>query len=186
MDVLGALTRRVILLVSMGACVLVGAPPPTLAEGPSREPEIKAAFLYNFIKFVDWPTEFLPDTSDTITICVLRTDTFGDALESLRGKTVKGRRLAIRRIEPGRAVDSCHVLFVGSSEEQRLSQVMQSVQRSSVLTVGETNEFLHSGGIINFVIERNKVHFEINLNSAERARLKLSSQLLGLATVVRQ
>ena len=185
MGVLRRRTRRAAVIVGVWACVLAAALPAT-AQGPSREPEIKAAFLYNFIKFVDWPAESLPETSDTITVCVLSTDPFGEALETLRGKTVKGRRLGIRKIEAGVAMDGCHVAFMGSSEERRLPQVMQSVQGSSVLTVGETNKFLAAGGVINFVIERNKVRFEVNLNSAERARLKLSSQLLSLATVVRQ
>ena len=181
------LIGKVFLLMTIWACAVVSGPPDAYAQSASlREYEIKAAFLYNFIKFIDWPSEVLPETSDTMTVCVLSDDPFGEALESIKGKTVKGRRLAIRRIEPVRDLESCHVLFIGAAEEKRLPQVMQSLRGSSVLTVGEMERFVQSGGIINFVVERNKVRFEINVNSAERARLKLSSQLLSLARVVRQ
>ncbi len=116
---------------------------------------------------------------------MLRDDPFAEALEVIKGKTVKGRRLAIRRVEPGRDLEICQVLFIGSSEEKRLPQVMQSLQGSNVLTVGEMERFVQLGGIINFFVQNNRVRFEINVNGAERARLKLSSQLLSLAKVVR-
>ena len=181
------LLARVLKVALVAANVLIGLPPGAHAQSsPLREHEIKAAFLYNFVKFVDWPSEVLPETSDTITICVLSDDPSAEALESLRGKMVKGRRLSTRRIEGVKDVESCHVLFISSSEEKRVPQVMQNLHGSSVLTVGEMERFIQSGGIINFVIERNKVRFEINPTSAERARLKLSSQLLSLARVVRQ
>jgi len=164
--------------------VAVSLPPGARAQS-SHEYEIKAAFLYNFVKFVEWPSEALPEASNTITVCVLGDDPAGEALESINGKTVKARRLVVRRIQPIKGIESCHVLFISSSEESRLPQVMQNLHGSSVLTVGEMERFIPSGGIINFVIERNKVRFEINPSGAERARLKLSSQLLSLARVVR-
>jgi hypothetical protein len=170
----------------LAACLLAGA---AGAQTPSplvREYQIKAAFLYNFAKFTDWPSEVLPETSDTLTLCLFADDPVSEALESIKGKTVKGRRLTIRRIEPGTDLDSCHVLFIGSAEEKRSLQLLQRLQGSSVLTVGEIEHFAEAGGIINFFVERNKVRFEINVSSAEKARLKLSSQLLGLARVVRQ
>lgn len=176
---------KVSLLTLLVACALVGGSPAAEAQA-LREYQIKAAFLYNFLKFVDWPSEALPETSDAITICVFGDDPFGEALESIKDKIVKSRRITIRRIGPVKDLESCHVLFVGASEETRVPQVMQSLRGSSVLTVGEMDRFAESGGIINFVVEKNKVRFEINLNNAERARLKLSSQLLNLARVVKQ
>lgn len=176
---------RVLAAALLAAGLQVGAPAGVQSQ-TVHEYEIKAAFLYNFVKFVEWPNEALPETSDTITVCVLGDDPAGEALESINGKTVKARRLVVRRIQPIKGIESCHVLFISSSEESRLPQVMQNLHGSSVLTVGEMERFIPSGGIINFVIERNKVRFEINPNGAERARLKLSSQLLSLARVVRQ
>jgi hypothetical protein len=179
--------RTVVRPVAVAACLLAAGAAGARAESPlAREYQIKAAFLYNFAKFVDWPSEVLPETSDTITLCVFADDPVSEALESIRGKTVKGRRLAIRRIDAGKDLDACHVLFIGSSEEKRFPQVLQRLLGSSVLTVGEIEHFAESGGMINFFVERNKVRFEINIGSAEKARLKLSSQLLSLAKVVRQ
>lgn len=177
---------RVLWGALLAAGVAAGSPLGVQAQS-SHEYEIKAAFLYNFVKFVEWPSEALPETSNIITVCVLGDDLPVEALESIRGKTVRGRNLAVRRIRPIKDIaSSCHVLFISSSEESRLPQVMQDIHGSSVLTVGEMERFISSGGIINFVIEKNKVRFEINPISAERARLKLSSQLLNLARVVRQ
>ena len=173
------------LVVSVSA-VVSGAPGAQAQPSLDREQQIKAAFLYNFVKFVDWPIEVLPETSDTISICVLGDDPFYETLETIKGKTVKGRRLAVRRVGAVKDLESCHVAFIGAAEEKRLPQLMQRLQGSSVLTVGDMEGFTQSGGIINFVVEKNKVRFEINVNRAERARLKLSSQLLGLARVVRE
>lgn len=176
---------KVGLFTLLVACALVGGSPAAEAQA-LREYQIKAAFLYNFLKFVDWPSQALPETSDAITICVFGDDPFGEALDFIKDKMVRGRRLAIRRLGPVTNLEACHVLFIGASEEARVPQVMQSLRGSSVLTVGEMERFAEAGGIINFVLEKNKVRFEINLNSAERAGLKLSSQLLSLAKVVRQ
>ena len=176
---------RVLAASLLAAGVQAGSPVDVQSQ-TVHEYEIKAAFLYNFVKFVEWPKEALPEASDTITVCVLGGEPSVEPLESIQGKIVRGRRLSLRRIRAIKDVESCHVLFISSSEESRLPQVMQNLHGSAVLTVGEMDRFIASGGIINFVVERNKVRFEINPTSAERARLKLSSQLLGLARVVRQ
>ena len=169
------------------ACAVSAVLPNAHAQSPAvREYQIKAAFVYNFIKFVDWPSGALPVSSDTINICVLRDDPFAEALESIKGKTVKAKQVTIRRIEPGRDLEACQVVFIGSSEEKHMPQVMESLHGLNVLTVGEMERFVQLGGIINFFVQNNRVRFEINVNSAERAGLKLSSQLLSLAKVVRQ
>jgi hypothetical protein len=180
-----SLTRTVGLLV-LGVWAVLSAAPGAQAQTPvDREYQIKAAFLYNFVKFVDWPSEVLPDASDTISICVLREDPVYEALETIKGKAVKGRRLTIRRVDTAKELESCQVAFFGLSEQKRLPQVMRSLQGSSVLTVVEVDRFALFGGIINLVVENNKVRFEINVDRAERARLKLGSQLLSLAKVVK-
>jgi hypothetical protein len=164
----------------------LNVPRPAYAQSTQREYQIKAAFVYNFVKFVDWPAAVLPVTSDTISVCVLGDEAFVEGFDTLKDKTVKGKKLAVRHLEQVKGADGCHVLFIGSSEEKRAPQVLQTLQSASVLTVGEMDRFPQLGGIINFVVEQNKLRFEINVNSAERARLKLSSQLLSLAKVVRQ
>jgi hypothetical protein len=161
-----------------------GHMPEALAQAP-REYEIKAAFIYNFIKFVEWPAQALPDTSPTITIGVLGRGPFGGALESLNGKTVKGKRLVVRQLTGTREIGSVHVLFVSASERDSLDQIVSAARGANVLTVGEMAGFARSGGIINLTTQSNKIRFEINPEAAERAGLRISSQLLRLAKVVR-
>ena len=172
------------LIVMIAICVVASGAPDTHAE-PPREYQIKAAFLYNFAKFVEWPTEALIDPNAPIILGVLGKDPFGGALESIKGKSVKGRKVAIRRFKGMQDLKFSHILFVSSSEKKRLAQIMRTIKDWSVLTVGDMEQFTEAGGIINLIIERNRVRFEINLNAAERAGLKLSSKLLKLAKIVR-
>lgn len=167
------------------AASILTAAPATMAAQVSREYEIKAAYLYNFAKFVEWPTEALPDSSSTIHICVLGEDPFGPTLESIRDNIVRGRKLTIRRVTQPAGGPSCNVLFISSSERKRMREVVTSLGTSSVLTVGDMDSFAELGGMINLVTERNRVRFEINVEAAEHARLKISSQLLNLARVIR-
>ncbi len=159
--------------------------PATIGAQVSQEYALKAAFLYKFVEFVEWPTEALPDSSSTIHICVLGDDPFGPNLESIRDKIVRGRKLAIRRVTQPERGPSCNVLFISSSERQRMRDVITSLGTSSVLTVGDMDSFAELGGMINLVNERNHVRFEINVHAAERARLKIASRLLNLARVIR-
>jgi hypothetical protein len=151
----------------------------------SREYSIKAAFLYNFVKFVDWPAQALPSSSNTLVIGVLGRNPFGSALNTLSGKTVKGKTLVVRQFSSVPEQGACHVLFISSSEQDRMKQLLDALRSSSILTVSETRGFAQSGGIINFVVQDEKVRFEINPAAAERARLNLSSDLLRLAKIVR-
>lgn len=150
-----------------------------------RKYQIMAAFLYNFAKFVEWPNDTFTDTSSTITLGVLGEDPFGVTLESIRYKTVRGRKLVIKRFDSVRNLEFCHILFISSSEEERLPQILKSLNNLSVLTVGEMDQFTQFGGIIKFIIQKNKIRFEINVDNAERAGLKISSRLLKLAKVVK-
>ena len=153
---------------------------------PSREYKVKAAFLYNFAKFVEWPDEAFADDNTPMTIGILGEDPFGNILEqTIKGKTVKSRKLKIERFKQISDVDTCHILFISSSEEKHLTEVLEFLKDSDLLTVGEMKRFAHSGGIINFIIEENRIHFEINIDAASRAQLKISSNLLKLAKIVR-
>ena len=153
---------------------------------PLREYRIKAAFLYNFAKFVEWPSEAFDDEDSTLILGVFGDDPFGAALQSLRGKTVRGRRLIIKRFDSLLDLDQCHILFITSSAPQQQQKALESLQGSNVLTVGEMQRFAQMGGIINFVIRKNKLRFEINLDAGKRAGLVISSQLLKLADSVVQ
>ncbi|HEY5838564.1 MAG TPA: YfiR family protein [Pyrinomonadaceae bacterium] len=151
-------------------------------QAQSSEYQVKAAFLYNFAKFVDWPGDALGNSNAPLIIGVMGDDPFGGALDqAISGKTINGRSLQVRRLRWGHDLRSCHILFISSSERKRLPQIIQSLRGASVLTVGDMGQFNQQGGIINFILEANKVRFEINSRGADQARLKISSKLLSLA-----
>jgi hypothetical protein len=163
------------------ACMLGGAesPSPTASQ-------VKAAFLYNFAKFVEWPADVLPESSTEMGLCILGEDPFGaDLDDTIQGKSVNGRGIEIKRFRTLHALKGCHVLFISSSEWHRLPKILEDLKGESLLTVGEMTRFAKLGGIINFAMEENKVRFEINIDAAERARLRISSRLLKLAKVIR-
>jgi len=151
------------------------------------EYQIKAAFLYNFAKFVEWPPAVSPGANDPMEICVVGEDPFGNILnQSIEGKTVGGHKLMIRQLKPAQDMKGCQVAFISSSEKNHLSSVLEGLKGGGVLTVGETEGFAALGGVINFTMEDDKVHFEINLDAAGRAGLKISSKLLQLARIVKE
>jgi hypothetical protein len=151
---------------------------------PTSEYQLKAAFLYEFGRFVEWPW-FAESGKSQFSICVLGVDPFGAWLDdAVRSKTVEGLTVAARRILGTKDVEGCHVLFISSSEDNRLVEILGSMEGRGVLTVGEGMPFVRRGGMISFTIEDNRVRFAINKRAAEEAGLKLSSQLLRLATMV--
>ncbi|MGH8058533.1 MAG: YfiR family protein [Candidatus Entotheonellia bacterium] len=157
------------------------------AELPApSEYQIKAAFLYNFAKFVEWPSRALPESSASITLCVLGEDPFGADLDrTIEGKTINGRAPVTRRLKTLQGVDVCQILFISASERRRMGQILEALKDKSLLTIGETEPFARLGGVINFTMEQDKVRFEINVDAAERKGLKISSKLLKLAKVIR-
>ena len=150
----------------------------------SLEHQLKAAFIYRVAQFVEWPPEAFTEASGAIVLCALGDDPLGGALESIRGKIIDGKRVAIERPPSVYDLRGCHILFVSSSERQPLDEILEFIGDSSVLTIGEVEGFAESGGIINFVIRANRIRLEINVDAAERARLELSSRLLRVAEIV--
>jgi hypothetical protein len=185
---LGGATRAVktVLLIAMIAVSVVA----TGAETPSLdEYQVKAAFLYNFAKFVEWPAYALPDASTSITLCILGEDPFGITLDqTINGKIINGRQLVIKRLKESYSgkLEDCHILFISLSEARRLRPLLEVLKNASVLTVSEIEWFAKEGGIIHLTLEEGKVRFEVNVAAAERARLKISSRLLRLAKVIRE
>jgi len=180
------LRGKALLFILAAAGALTGGIPQAAAQSePPTEYQIKAAFLYNFAKFVEWPTDAFADPRAPIVVGIVGEDPFGSVLDKIvLGKTVNGRVLEIKRLKPGPDLRNCHILFLNSSEKKHLAPILESLQGSSVLTVGETDRFAQSGGVINFIFEENKVRFEINSETAARAGLKISSKLLALARIV--
>lgn len=150
-----------------------------------REYEIKAAYLYNFIKYIEWPPPGLPPGLDTITIGVLGENPFGPTLATLNGKMAKDRKLVVKENLSPAELDSCQILFVSPSVKEQMPEILNQLRGKSILTVSETEGFAQQGGIINFIAEKNKVRFEINTEAAKRTGFTISSELLKLAKVVK-
>ena len=152
---------------------------------PVREYDLKAAFLFNFTHFVEWPSEAFADSDSPIVIGILGDDPFGSVLEKIvEGETVRNRKLVIKRSRQVEDLKNCQVLFICKSEKNRLGQILSSLDDTSIFTVGDTDGFARHGGITNLFLQGNKVRFEINVQAARRKGLKISAQLLALGTVV--
>ena len=157
--------------------LLVPSEPVFAGEG---EYQVKAAMLYNFAKFVEWPTESLPGDS-RITFCIAGKTPLNGSIQPMQGKPVKGRTVSIRQINRSEDVASCQILFIPQTEQARMSAYLQQAALNSILTVSDLERFTASGGMIGFFVEENKVRFEINLEAAQKRRLQISSHLLNLA-----
>jgi hypothetical protein len=172
--ILPALATAMLLLGGMHAQT------PTAAEY-----QVKAAFLYNFVKFVEWPPGSFSDSSTPFQICVLGRDPFGDALRNITNeKVVNGHKLEVRQVADLQHARNCHILFVSSSAKMPVKQIVDGLRGASVLTVGDNKGFAEQGGMINFILENDRVQFEVSSKAAEEAGLKISSKLLSVAKLV--
>lgn len=154
-------------------------------DTPSVEYQLKAAFLLNFAKFVDWPPDAFPNEKTPINLCVFRHDPFGVALEEvIREKAINNRGLLAQRINDLGDLKTCQLVFVSDSEGRQLPQILSSLKGASVLVVGESTDFAERGGAVQFFIENNKLRFAINVDAIHRAHLQASSKLLALARIV--
>jgi hypothetical protein len=159
--------------------------PEAPAVGGIDEAEVKAAFVLNFIKFVEWPASAFGSPKDPILLSVVGKDPVVDSIEGLNGKTVSGRRVVVRNAPDLASLKPCHILYVGASEKAELAPVLGAIQRWHVLTVADFEGFAGRGGTIGFVRLDDRVGFEINEESARKAGLKLNAKLLYLGRSVR-
>jgi hypothetical protein len=172
----------ILILLLMTRSFIIDAHPGAPPQKPS-EYEVKAAYLLNFVRFVQWPATSPGDRA--IYICVLGRDPFGDALERvIGGEEIGGKTVLIRRIAKVQEAESCRVLFIDSSQTSQLAGTLDVLRGAPVLTVSDIPQFILRGGIVQFVLKDNRVRFEINLKNAERVGLVLSSQLLNVAASV--
>jgi hypothetical protein len=165
---------------------------PLLLDGASAavaaptEYQVKAVFLFNFSQFVDWPPQAFSDARAPLVIGVLGADPFGaDLDEVVRGETVNGRPLLVRRFRRVEEIKDCHILFIGGSERARLEQILQALQGRSILTVSDDEDFARRGGMIRFTTDKNRIRLGVNLEAAVTAGLTISSKLLRPAEIVR-
>jgi|APSaa5957512535_1039671.scaffolds.fasta_scaffold00941_12 hypothetical protein len=158
----------------------------TYAAPKSKEYYVKAAFLLNFVKFIEWPSHDLSDTSSSLTLCILGNDPFDEALKTIEDKIVKNKKLVIKRCSRVEDIGESQIIFICTSERKKLPEILTKIKDRPILTVAETKNFCQSGGIVNFIVIKNKVRFEINVDVAKRSGLKISSKLLKLAKIIKE
>lgn len=172
------------LLIIIAVCGLVVSISNAYSESKvSREYKIKAVLIYKFSKFIEWTPESFSDERDPFVFTIIGKDPFGNAIDSLHGKTVKGRKLLVKRVTGIEDIDKSHILFIARSEKERLPEMLRTTRGSCVLTISDMDRFSDHGGIINFFTVENTIGFEINVKAAQQAGLKISSDLLNLAKI---
>jgi hypothetical protein len=169
------------------AWVLVAVPCLRAQSLKPTDYDVKAAYLYNFGHFVEWPANVASAKNESFTVCVLGRDPFGPVLDTtLAAETIAGKRVATKRISTLDESGNCQILFLSSTEEAQLKTILKVLNKQAVLTVSDMPEFSQNGGMIQFVPEGKRVRFEVNLAAVQHAGLTLSSELLKVATTVRR
>jgi YfiR/HmsC-like len=178
--------RRVMSLALL-AVLMLASSPGVCGDAPSlTEYQVKALFLLNFTKYVEWPDAAFEQADAPITIGVVGENHFGEDLKkAVEGKSVNGRKIIIVSLETESDWSKCRILFISGSEKKRLAEILGKIGTLPVLTVGETEQFTQQGGMVNFTRKDGKVRLEINLTAAEKAKVGISSKLLSVADVVR-
>jgi hypothetical protein len=176
-------------LAALAACVVLFMAAARAGEARPQADEyaVKAAFLYNFVRFIEWPSTAFTAPDAPFVVCVAGRDPFGAALNrTLLGKNVAGHPFATRQLANDEQADGCHVLFVARSEKHRAGALADDGRRRSILTIGDFDSFASEGGVIAFYLNDNRVRFAINVDSAAGSGLKISANLLALARIVRE
>lgn len=173
------LISKYLLRLGFAAAVLFTWALPANAQSSGlTEYQVKAAFIFNFAKFTDWPDA---SRDASLTVCIAGRDPFGNALSSFDGRNVGGREFRIRRIGTSEDLRGCHIVYITQSEERRLSNYLHAALNHPILTVSDIEGFVDSGGMIGLVVADERVQFDVNLTPTHAASLKLSSQVLRLA-----
>jgi len=170
-------------MVRLVLVLLIGATGhATEAQPVAEEYQVKGAFLLNFAKFVEFPPKAFTAPGDPIAICVLGQNPFGPGMDQAAAKiVVANRSVSVRPVADAQHARRCQIVFVSVSERKRARPLLKALQGQSVLTVGESEDFLENGGVVNFKLDGAKVHIEINTEAADRAGLHISAKLLSLA-----
>lgn len=167
------------------ALVLLCAYPALLASAQSAtENQVKAAYLFNFAKFVEWPAETFDKADSPMNFCSLGRSGVVDEMDSVRGKSVHGHMITVKHLHGPEDIKGCHLVFMASSAVKNQQRLLQAARGLPMLLVGETSGFALAGGTINFIQENERLLFEISIKAAESAHLKISSRLLAVARIV--
>jgi len=177
------LPRRRSMVLSLIVCLLLCRAAAQIQH--ADEDQVKAAYLYNFAKFVEWPPASFPGMEDRTIICTIGDERMAEVLQqTVRGKQANGRPVEARLVSSVEELRSCHILLIAFRDKEHISQILRSVQSANVLTVGQSEEFTRLGGMINLARNDNSIQLEINPKAAEAAGLKISSRLLAVSRVV--
>lgn len=165
---------------------LIGAAGSSFAEerGPSQA-QIKAAYLYNLAKFVEWPDRAFNGLQEPFVLGILGDDPFDDAFDRVRGKAVKGRTFVVKKFNDVHDIKASHILFISASEKRRWRPIFQALQHRPILLAGDTEGFAEAGGIVNFIVLNRNVSIEVNADAAARSGLTFSSRIMNIARIVR-
>lgn len=158
---------------------------PVYGQQRVGEYQVKAAFLYNFAKFVEWPKSTASESSKPLVLGILGEDPFGEDIQTISGKRVKDKTFQVIRSERLQELDNCDILFISASMKGQLDHILEKINGKPVLTVSDTRGFAEQGVMINLFMVNNKIRFEINPHAVKRSDLKMSSQLLKLATLIK-
>jgi len=167
------------------ALIVVFCASTVLAQTTAKEYRIKAAFLFNFAHYVEWPPDTFKDANSPLTYCIVGDDPFEGVLDqSLNAKSVGTRPLRVQHLKPPENFQGCQIVFIGANEKKRVTAILETLKQAPILVVGESSHFVQQGGTVGFLSEENTVRFEVNLDVAQRARLNISATLLSVAKTV--
>jgi hypothetical protein len=175
--------RQIVLLI---ACLLL---PAIVASGQSLygpEYEVKLGFIYNFANFVTWPTEVLEKNSGVLVFCFASDDPGSQVFFKLNDKSIRGLTIKVEKYKDDKSIEGCQIFFFDTRDKDFIRRKLDIAKGRSILTIGEIDDFAKMGGIINFFIENNRLRFQVNIDAAQRAQLKLSAQLLQSAEIFRE
>ena len=176
------------LLIAVAAACAFLAIPVLHAQNPRpTDYQVKATYLYNFGRFIEWPGKVAAAQGGSFTVCVLGQDPFGPSLDAtLAGETIGGKTVVAKRISSAEESGDCQILFLSLTDDSRLNKIIADLDKKAVLTVSDMSQFVKRGGMVQFVLEGKKVRFEVNLTATQHAGLTLSSELLKVATAVKR
>ena len=171
--------------LSIGVAAGIASPRPAQADTQADEYRVKAAFLYKFGSYIEWPSGSFARADSPVTIGVMGADTLADELTQIVvGRNVNGRPVRVRKLRPGDPIAGLHVLFVGRADSGRLAEILAAAKGRALLTVTESEEALELGSMINFVVVDDKVRFDVAPPPADSGNLRISARLLGVARKV--
>jgi len=181
------LSLRPLLIAVAAACAFLAIPVLHAQNPRPTDYQVKATYLYNFGRFVEWPGKVAAAQSGPFAVCVLGQDPFGPSLDAtLAGETIGGKTVVAKRISSAEESGDCQILFLSLTDDSRLNKIIADLDKKAVLTVSDMSQFVKRGGMIQFVLEGKKVRFEVNLTATQHAGLTLSSELLKVATAVKR